>query len=88
MSEPDQVMTEAVQNLRIKWVVRQQVRTVERAWLVDVFDTEVERTARQSYERLVRDNPAAYFELVAVLHSEVCRLFTPFKGDATREHGA
>lgn len=80
MSEPDAVMAEAVQNLRIRWVVRQQVRTVDRAWLVDVFDSETERVARQSYDRLVRDNPAAYFELVAVLHSEVCRAFTPFKG--------
>lgn len=76
----DQVIAEAVQNLRIKWVVRQKVRTVDKAWLVDVFDSDHERVARQSYERLVRDNPEAYFELVAVMHSEVCRLFTPFKG--------
>ena len=78
--EQSEVMAEAVKNLRIKWVVRQKVRTVDKAWLVDVFDTEYERVARQSYDRLVRDNPEAYFELVAVLHSEVCRLFTPFKG--------
>ncbi len=76
----DEVMAEAVKNLRIKWVVRQKVSTVERSWLVDVFDSETERVVRQSYERLVRDNPEAYFELVAVLSSEVCRLFTPFKG--------
>jgi hypothetical protein len=78
--EHSEVMAEAVKNLRIKWVVRQKVRTVDKAWLVDVFDTEHERVARQSYDRLVRDNPEAYFEMVAVLHSEVCRLFTPFKG--------
>ena len=30
MSEPDAVMAQAVQNLRIRWVVRQQVRTAER----------------------------------------------------------
>jgi hypothetical protein len=76
----DEVMAEAVKNLRIKWVVRQKVSTVDRSCLVDVFESEVERVARQSYERLVRDNPEAYFELVAVLSSEVCRLFTPFKG--------
>jgi hypothetical protein len=76
----DEVMAEAVKNLRIKWVVRQKVSTVERSWLVDVFDSETERVARHSYERLVRGNPEAYFELVAVLSSEVCRLFTPFKG--------
>jgi hypothetical protein len=78
--EQSEVMAEAVKNPRIKWVVRQKVRTVDKAWLVDVFDTDHERVARQSYDRLVRDNPEAYFEMVAVLHSEVCRLFTPFKG--------
>ena len=76
----DEVMAEAVKNLRIKWVLRQKVRTVDKAWLVDIFETEHERIARQDYDRLVRDNPDAYFELVAVVHSEVCRLFTPFKG--------
>lgn len=76
----DEVVAEAVKNLRIKWVLRQKVRTVEKAWLVDIFETEHERIARQDYARLVRDNPDAYFELVAVVHSEVCRLFTPFKG--------
>ena len=81
MSElQEKVMSEAVQNLRIKWEVRQKVKTVDKAWLVSVFDTEVERVGRQTYERLVRDNPEAYFELVAVVHSEVCMLFTPFKG--------
>ena len=78
--QQDQMIADAVKNLRIKWVLRQQVRTVEKAWLVDLFETENERIARQDYDRLVRDNPDAYFELVAVLHSEVCRLFTPFKG--------
>ena len=76
----DEVMAEAVKNLRIKWVLRQKVRTVDKAWLVDIFETEHERIARQDYDRLVRDNPDAYFELVAVVHSEVCRLFTPLNG--------
>lgn len=81
MSEQqEQVMAETVATLRIKWVVRQKVSTVGKAWLVDVFETEYERVARQSYDRLVRDNPEAYFELVAVMHSEVCKLFTPYKG--------
>lgn len=55
------------------------MNTVKETWLVDVFTTEYERLARQSYARLVQDNPDAYFELVAVLHSEVCKLFTPYK---------
>ena len=51
----DEVMAEAVKNLRIKWVLRQKVRTVDKAWLVDIFETEHERIARQDYDRLVRD---------------------------------
>ena len=78
--QTENALSEAVQNLRVRWEVRQKVRTVDKAWLVAVFESDHERVARQSYERLVRDNPEAYFELVAVLHSEVCRLFTPFKG--------
>jgi IS5 family transposase len=74
------LMTEAVRNLRVKWVVRQQVRTVEKAWLVDLYESDIERVARIAYDRWVRENPEAYFELVAVAHFEVCRAFTPFKG--------
>ncbi len=46
--QTETALAEAVQNLRIKWVVRQKVRTVEKAWLVDVFDSDHERVARQS----------------------------------------
>lgn len=74
------IAAEAIKNLRIRWVIRQQVRTVEKRWLVDLFETDYERIARQDYARLLRDNPDAYFELVAVLHSEVCKEFTPNKG--------
>ena len=78
--QTENALAKAAQNLRIKWEVRQEVRTVDKVWLVAVFESDHERVARQSYDRLVRDNPEAYFELVAVLHGEVCRLFTPFKG--------
>ncbi len=44
--QTETALAEAVQNLRIKWVVRQKVRTVEKAWLVDVFDSDHERVAR------------------------------------------
>lgn len=82
MTDPttDAVLADAVKNLRIRWVIRQQVRTAQKRWLVDLFDTEHERIARQDYARLVRDNPDAYFELVAALNSEVCMDFTPHKG--------
>ncbi len=40
--QTETALAEAVQNLRIKWVVRQKVRTVEKAWLVDVFDSDHE----------------------------------------------
>lgn len=66
--------------LRIQWVVRQQVRTARKSWLVDVSESDIERVARQDYERLVAENPNDYFELVAVMHTETCQAFTPHKG--------
>jgi hypothetical protein len=32
------------------------------------------------YDRHVKDNPDAYFELVVVMSAEVCKAFTPHKG--------
>lgn len=59
-----------------KYVVRQQVRTVQRAWLVDIFEAEYERSAIQEYERLKRDNPGEYFELIMVKHREEAMYWT------------
>ena len=71
------VMKSAMENLRIRWVVRQKVSTAHKGWLVDVSDSEYERVARMDYDRLVRENTDAYFELVAVANAEVCCAFTP-----------
>ena len=54
------------------WVVRQQVSTVEKSWLVDVFSSRFERPAAQAYNCMVEENQLAYFELVMVAHREEC----------------
>lgn len=80
MSDPNEIMREAIKNLRVEWVVRQQVSTVNKSWLVDLSTSKTERAARMDYDRHVRDNPDSYFELVVVMSAEVCKAFTPHKG--------
>lgn len=63
-----------------RWVIRQQVRTARKSWMVDLGECHSERVARDDYERLVREHPESYFELVEVVHVETCLAFTPFKG--------
>lgn len=76
MTERAELEQAAIDGLRVRWVVRQQIGTVQKRWLVDIFDTESERIARLDYERLAAEHPSEYFELVAVMHSEVCSAFT------------
>ena len=66
-----------------KWEVRQQVRTVDKAWLVAISSSQSERMARMDYERCVASNPDGYFELIRVEHSEDCLAFTPKNDDGS-----
>jgi len=80
MTEVDVTTAEIIKNLRVEWVVRQQVKTAFKAWLVDVMTSKHRHVGLREYERLVKENPDSYFELVAVMSSEVCKAFTPHKG--------
>jgi hypothetical protein len=75
----DPLLSRATEAAR-RWVIRQQVRTARKAWMVDLGECHSERVARDDYERLVRELPESYFELVEVVHVETCLAFTPFKG--------
>lgn len=75
----DPLLSRATEAAR-RWVLRQQVRTARKAWMVDLGECHSERVARDDYERLVREHPESYFELVEVVHVETCLAFTPFKG--------
>lgn len=80
MTEPDITTEEIIKNLSVGWVVRQQVSTAFKSWLVDVMTSKHRHVAQREYDRLVRENPDDYFELVATMSSEVCKAFTPHKG--------
>lgn len=57
--------------------IRQQVSTVEKSWLVTIAAGPIERVLRNTYDRLVADNPDMYFEFVRVTTDETCLAFTP-----------
>lgn len=57
--------------------IRQQVRTVNKAWNEEIFSYFYERPARDCYDRLIKDHPNEYFELVKVVTEEECLAFTP-----------
>lgn len=61
----------------VRFEIRQQVRTVQKAWLEVVATSESERVARCDYERLVQAHPDEYFELVKIEVMEDCLAFTP-----------
>jgi hypothetical protein len=61
--------------------IRQLVKTVKSNLLPVVYDGPVERVAMDEYDRLVREHPGEYFELVKVVRikKEKCLAFTPIK---------
>jgi len=59
-----------------KYEIRQQVETINKKWLVPVYETKSERIAKLEYERIVNDNPKKYFELVFIDITEDCIKFT------------
>lgn len=63
-----------------KYEIRQQVRTVPRSWLEVIAEGPFERPLRNEFERLVRENPNEYFELVEVTASETCLKHTGTTG--------
>jgi hypothetical protein len=60
-----------------RFEIRQQVRTVSKAWLETIATGTFERPIRMDYDRLVAENPEEYFEFVRVEVVEDCLAFTP-----------
>ena len=60
-----------------KYEIRQQVETINKKWLVPIYETQSERISELEYERIVNDNPGKYFELVFIDVTEDCIKFTP-----------
>lgn len=62
--------------MAVKYEIRQQVRTVHKAWMEVIASGEWERTIRNDYDRFVKEFPNDYFELVLLNYSESCLEFT------------
>lgn len=62
----------------VEYEIRQQVRSVKETWLHVVYSGRCERVATDEYNRLAREYPGEYFELVKVVRvqREECLAFT------------
>ena len=62
----------------VEYEIRQQVRSVKETWLPVVYSGRCERVATDEYNRLAREYPGEYFELVKVVRvqREECLAFT------------
>lgn len=61
----------------VHYEIRQQVKTAAKKWLEIVQKGEFERPLFIEYERLAREYPNEYFEIVRVSAEEACLAFTP-----------
>jgi len=59
-----------------RFEIRQQVKTVEKSWLETIHSSQSHRVLKMTYDNLVKNNPNEYFELVKVVHDEICLEFT------------
>lgn len=55
-----------------RYEIRQRVSTIYRSWMELVWDTPVERVALAEFDRIKKENPDHYFELMRVETSETC----------------
>lgn len=58
--------------MRVTYEVRQLVKTVRGNRLEAIAETEFERVAHIDFDRLCKERPDQYFELVRVEHHEHC----------------
>jgi len=60
----------------IDYKIIQTVRDVRGSIHREVFSGKIERLAFLEYDRLVKEYPAEYFELIQIEHNETCLKFT------------
>jgi hypothetical protein len=65
-----------------KYEIRQQVETIDKKWLVPIFETPIERVAKNEFDKIVNDHTGKYFELVFIDVTEDCMKFTPITDGA------
>ena len=66
-----------VENTTTRFEIKQQVRTVDKAWLEVISSTTSENAARSGYSALIKEHPTEYFELVRIRDTQECLAFTP-----------
>lgn len=58
--------------MQIRYEIRQQVCSVQRAWLEVIDQPTSERAALNSFRNYCEKNPGTYFEVVRIEMSEAC----------------
>ena len=64
-------------NMAVTYEIRQQVETIYKKWLVAIYETPIERIAKYEFDKIIKDHPKKYFELVSINLIEDCMKFTP-----------
>jgi len=56
--------------------IKQQVKTIEKSWLETIATSQSLRVIEIDYERIVKNNPSDYFELIKTVKTEECLAYT------------
>lgn len=59
-----------------KYEIRQLVETIDKKWLVPLWESQIERVAINEFDKIVKEYPGKYFELVFMDVTEDCIKFT------------
>lgn len=71
--------------MRVRYEVRQLVRSVHKRWLETVAEAPGERVMESEFRRLHAEHPGEYFELVRVAQDERCLLHVLQRDDGPSE---
>jgi hypothetical protein len=68
----------------IEYKIMQTVKSVNKNWQHEIYTGKIERLAFHEFDRLTKEFPSEYFELIQIEHNETCLKFTkryskPFK---------
>jgi hypothetical protein len=60
----------------IEYKIMQTVSCVLKRWPVEIYTGKIERLAFHEFDRLIKEFPNEYFELIQIEHNETCLRFT------------
>jgi hypothetical protein len=60
----------------IEYKIMQTVSSVNKKWQETIYTGKIERLAFYEFDRMNKDFPNEYFELIQIEHNEICLRFT------------